>query len=153
MSNRRKLRASVATLTLATVLTGCAVTQRSDGDADRSAERLSAEHSVAFNRAIELVYEFRYSRAAEEFDRLAGVLATLGATGKAAEAIFWRGFCHEKMGEVKQAMVLYARCVLTDPSSPAARQATARHGRLRPLLAGEANPPARTDNAPGEQTD
>ena len=114
-------------LALAAAVSGCASQTPQDA---MSLQRMGRQQTVAFNRAMEMVHDLKYEQAAGQFESLAVALDQTGPRPKAAEAIFWRGFCYEKMGRTTEAMMLYGQCVQKDPSSLAARQAADRQGWL-----------------------
>jgi len=100
-----------------------------------------------FDEAVALAAEGRYDAAAEQFARLAEMYesrlqirtAPDAASdfdtrdlrrGRAAEAVFWLGYCREKQGLTDGAAALYRRVIEEYGDMPAARQARLRLGHL-----------------------
>jgi len=108
------------------------------------AQRVGRENLLALNRAVEMIYDARYSQALPELERLTTVFNQAGAAGLAAETVFWQGFCREKLGGLEEPMALYLKCIKRDSASRASRLAAERFTRLQQigrarLEAGQAN--------------
>jgi tetratricopeptide (TPR) repeat protein len=99
-------------------------------------DRPSAKVSVAdsdrqtFDEGVALASQLRYADAAEKFSRVLGRFSAVGDRTRAAETMFWLGFCHEKQGRVDQAKGFYNRLMDLYADTAAARQASKRMVRL-----------------------
>ena len=125
-------KANIVVLVVAGLLSGCAAPQAMyTRYIPRTRPGIPEQHGTAFNRAVEMVMRFEYAPAAEEFRRLEAVFSEAGAPRRTAEAVFWQGFCHEKLGNTEQAKQLYRRCYEIDRTTPAARQAVRRYARIQ----------------------
>jgi len=102
---------------------------------------------AGFDEAVALAADGRYDPAAERFGRLAEMYEyeqqseavpdaagqpdtrALGR-GRAAEAVFWLGYCREKQGLADEAAKHYRRVIDEYGGAPAARQARLRLAHL-----------------------
>ena len=131
-------RTNLLILIAATVLAGCEAQPASRMPGDQpgqdayiSPQGIDEEHVVSFNRAVEMASELRYEAAAAEFIRLIRLFERLGAAEQSAEAIFWLGYCYEKIGRPDEAKVVYSRCLMKYPRTLAAEQAAFRVNRIQ----------------------
>ena len=79
-----------------------------------------------FDEAVALVGELKYQQALARFERLEPAFLTAGETAKAAECIFWRGYCLEKLSRNDQAAGAYRIVIEQYSAAPGARQAARR---------------------------
>ena len=84
----------------------------------------------AFNEALALVADLRYSQATAKLIPLIEAFELVGQQNRAAQATFWVGYCHEKQGQEDEAVDSYNRVVRTYPQTSASRQATERLSRM-----------------------
>lgn len=94
--------------------------------------RLSKQREAALAKAVELVTELKYAEAAEKLAPLVKGFDAIGNLTRAAEAMFWTAYCHEKLDRRTQADDLYRLVVRKYPQTPASRQAAERLSRLEP---------------------
>lgn len=99
--------------------------------ADRSV-RLSRQREAALAKAVELVTELKYTEAAAKLAPLVKDFDAVGNLTRAAEAMFWTAYCHEKLDHRTQAEDLYRLVVRKYPQTAASRQAAERLSRLEP---------------------
>jgi len=128
-------------------LSGCAARQPSRSVLPFQPDAARRDLDAGFDEAVALAAEGRYDAAAERFTRLARMYEyqppgqaapdTAGGTdardlrrGRAAEAVFWLGYCREKQGLLDDAAALYRRVIDAYGDAPAARQARLRLGHL-----------------------
>jgi len=131
-------------LLIATALAagGCAMTYK---QSPQPGERLSEARSAAITRAAVaetelqeaegLIAQQRYGEAMRKLAPLAAIFEAAQDTGKAARAVFWTAYCHEKEGRTADAAALYESVTRRYGGTPAARLAGDRLGRLRPAAA------------------
>ena len=86
----------------------------------------AGELEAAFEQAMGLIDELRFARALAKLTQLEPTVAAAGRVELAAECVFWRGFCQEKLSRPAEAAALYRR-VLEDyaetrVSAPARRR-------------------------------
>jgi len=93
--------------------------------------RAEAADVAELNEAISLIYKLQYEQAAARLTGLTGRLEASGDATRAAEALFWLGYCREKQGRIDEAVQLYRRILQAYGDTPAARQASQRLWRLR----------------------
>jgi TolA-binding protein len=91
-----------------------------------TANRAAGDAERQFADAVDLVANLHYAEAAERFVELAALFEDLGHRPRAAESLFWLGYCREKQGLAAEAEAAYHRVVLTYAETPAARQASER---------------------------
>lgn len=84
----------------------------------------------AFNEAVALTESLRYEEAAARFGQVFERLSNIGNRPKAAESLFWLGFCREKQGRLTEAGEIYRRVTQEYTSTTAAREAGERLSRL-----------------------
>ncbi len=86
--------------------------------------------SKAIDEGVGLVGERRYAEAEMKFRRVEVWFQAEGDKARAAECLFWIGFCREKQGRTVEARGQYDKLIRDYPGTAAARQATERMGRL-----------------------
>ena len=79
-----------------------------------------------FNEAMALVAELRYGRATAKLLPLIARFEADGKPERAAEALFWVGYCYEKQGQEADAADVYNRVVRAYPQTSASHQASER---------------------------
>jgi len=79
-----------------------------------------------FNRAVEMVAELRYDDAARAFVAMIPRFEAAGDAEYAAEAIFWAGYCNEKLDRPAVATEYYQRVLRQYPHARPADLAAAR---------------------------
>ncbi len=93
-----------------------------------------------FDEALALVADLQYKQAADKFHSVVDPLDEAGDHRRAAEAVFWFGYCREKLGDLDSARrqayrdsarLLYKRLIEHYPKSAAAARATARLAALK----------------------
>lgn len=78
------------------------------------------------------VFSLRYTQAEMLLAPLPGVFVAGGDRVRAAESIFWLGYCCEQLGRVDQAEIRYLDVLREFPQTPAARMARVRLQLLPP---------------------
>jgi len=86
-----------------------------------------------FNRAVEMVAELRYDDAARAFVAMIPRFEAAGDAEYAAEAIFWAGYCSEKLDRPAVATEYYQRVLRQYPHARPADLAAARLRLVPPL--------------------
>lgn len=85
-----------------------------------------------FNEGVSLASELRYEDAWREFEPLADKFETAGDPEHAAEALFWAGYCNEKLGRNEKAAAEYQQLLQEYPGSRPAERAAERLKALTP---------------------
>lgn len=93
---------------------------------------LREEAQKNFDQALALVAQLCYDEAADRLSPLVETFDAAGDPARAAEAMFWLAYCHEKQGRTDRAASLYQNVIRSFPATPAARQAADRLTRLSP---------------------
>ena len=88
------------------------------------------EDVAAFNEAVQLTSSLRYNDAIEQFEAVLPRLRAVGDDDRSAEAMFWMGYCYEKLGHTDGAAQWYARVRAMYPKHRVAEQATGRQANL-----------------------
>ncbi len=83
-----------------------------------------------FNDAISLVESLRYEAAAGKFRQVFDNFVFAGDRSRAAESLFWLGFCREKQQQVAEAKAIYLRVAEEYSETRAAQQSDRRLSRL-----------------------
>jgi hypothetical protein len=124
-------------LAAALALAGCAKSEAPEAEGEAPAGSQAADaisvvrpDLLVFDQAMGHLADLEYARAAALFEGLAGRFASVGDRRRAAESLFWLGYCREKRGDPTAAAALYERVRRDYPDTPAAAQAD---GRLRAL--------------------
>lgn len=94
-----------------------------------------------FDEALALVADLQYKQAADKFHSVVNPLDEAGDRRRAAEAVFWFGYCREKLADreigvmnqryLDSATKLYKRLIEYYPKTVAAARATARLAALK----------------------
>jgi TolA-binding protein len=87
---------------------------------------------VEFNRAVALIGELRYQKAISALAVQEGVAVSTHRIVRAAECAFWHGYCREKLGDRRQAAIIYRKLMDIYPRTPAAAQAARRLAAIEP---------------------
>ena len=131
-ARRTILLAVLATLVAGAA--GCAMDAGTFMDLMQPKPRPAASIPVAdlavLDEGVSLATELKYDEAAGKFEDALLRFEAAGAPQRAAEAMFWLGFCHEKRGRTEEARQVYRRLMGKYGRTPAARQASRRLGRL-----------------------
>lgn len=93
---------------------------------------------AAFNEAVAVTAKANYAIAADEFRRLGRLFETAGEFRRAAECLFWLGYCYEKQHLPNDAEVFYRMILLKYPQTHASKEAAKR---LERITSAEATPP------------
>lgn len=93
-------------------------------------QRVGTQDLAAFNRGVTLALEPRYEEAAGVFVELIPRFQAAGDRRRAAEAIFWAGYCYEKLSQYAMALEYYQRLVRKYSDSPATKRALQRLERF-----------------------
>ena len=96
----------------------------------RAVRHTSVDADIEFDVAVALTAELRYDEAAEKFSSLVKVFEASGKRSRAAEAMFWQAYCHEKRGDAARARKLYRLVASRYEETAASRQASARLSRM-----------------------
>jgi len=86
--------------------------------------------SKVIDDGVVLVGRRRYAEAEMKFSRAQVWFHAEGDKGRAAECLFWIGFCREKRGKAGEARKKYEQLIRDYRATPAARQAAERMRRL-----------------------
>jgi len=90
-------------------------------------DRLIARQDLTlFHEAVALVYQFRYHEAQRKFTAVLSQLRRVGDDQRAAETLFWLGYCAEKQLAASQARRYYEQVVAEYPNARAASLAQER---------------------------
>lgn len=90
----------------------------------------AAADATKFEQAKELMRLAQYKPAIDAFSDVLPRLMKTNDFDRAAETLFWLGFCHEKSGDAPAAQLFYRRTLAEYPAAPAANQAAQRLARL-----------------------
>jgi TolA-binding protein len=96
-----------------------------------AAAQKAAVAEGAFDEAMMLVAEQRYTEALKKLTPLAATFEAAEDRPRAARVTFWMAYCHEKQGRQPEAIAMYERVQRTYPQTPACRLAAARIANLR----------------------
>jgi tetratricopeptide (TPR) repeat protein len=83
-----------------------------------------------FDEAVAEIARLEYAAAADKLTRALPAYERMGDRARAAETLFWLGYCHEKEQLTEEARRCYGRLVAEYPGSRAAEQARLRLGRM-----------------------
>jgi hypothetical protein len=97
---------------------------------DNRASVISAANIL--DQATAEVLALRYTQAEMLLIPLPGVFVAGGDRVRAAESVFWLGYCCEQLGRTDQAEVRYLDVLRDFPRTPAARMARVRLQLLPP---------------------
>ena len=90
----------------------------------------SAAAQAGLDAARALVTDLKYKEAAARLDRVVRSAAALPPP-RAAEAVFWLAYCHEKLGDRETAVLQYKHVTVKYRDTPAARHAQRRLSALQ----------------------
>ena len=117
---------------------GCSMSSRSAALEDARVHEVRAaaaqEAAVAegaFDEAMLLVAEQRYTEALKRLSPLTAAFEAAEDRIRAARVTFWMAYCQEKQGRQAEAIALYERVQRTYPQTPACRLAAARVAKLQ----------------------
>ncbi len=96
---------------------------------------------AAFNAAVEMVSKLQYVEGMAGFERVLPGLQDTSDHRRVAEAIFWLGFCSEKLGRPAEAISRYDSVIRRYSDSPASSRARVRLSQLRSAPSGENTTP------------
>ena len=89
-----------------------------------------ARGGADFDYALQLMADGKYEEAAGQLAPLAAEARAQGRPDLASKALFWQGYCSEKMGRTDDAVRLYDEVMKSYAGTAAARQAAERAGLL-----------------------
>ena len=117
-------------LLAATVLAGCQ--ERAPWFDIQAANRVRVSKAdvEAFNEAVALTESLRYEAAAGKFRQVFDSFSIAGDRQRAAESLFWLGFCREKQQRVAEAKAIYTRLTEEYSGTRAADEAAERLSRI-----------------------
>ena len=118
---------------LAWGLAGCGMAMEDAPPVDKAGLYRSSQKDPAsrrFHEAVLDVSDGRYAAAERSFRALGEALGARGDARRAAEALFWAGYCQEKLGRADAATATYRQVLREYPEQPAAEQAQWRLKRL-----------------------
>ena len=124
-------------LLLVVLMGGCSVANSPWQYNSRSLKVATQADLATFNEAVALVESQRYEEAVAKFRQVFDNFASSNDRQRAAESLFWIGFCREKQRRLDEARVIYLRLAKEYVGTRAAKEAYKR--RLR-LPVGGANP-------------
>ncbi len=131
----------IAVAAAAAVMSGCNARQLekaiinpdANGGTPATSLMSSEQDSVEqFNEAVGMVADLQYEAALPKLLTVSIDLEAAGDQARAAEAMFWLGYCHEKLDHNQDALDTYTRIIRDYPMTTAAREASARLTRLSP---------------------
>jgi TolA-binding protein len=124
--------------TVALAAAGCSMSSRGTAQEDarvHEARAAAAQEAAiaeeAFDEAMMLVAEQRYTEALKRLSPLTATFEAAEDRTRAARVTFWMAYCQEKLGRHAEAITLYERVKRTYPQTPACRLAAARIANLR----------------------
>lgn len=85
---------------------------------------VSSQTASAFNEAMTLLENLRYTEALSRLDRVVARAEVLGDKKRTAECRFWQGYCYEKQGMYPVAREMYQKAAAYEdmPAASLARQ-------------------------------
>ena len=89
-----------------------------------------AQNVAAFDDAVNLAARLRYDEAADKFARVLVRFEAAGDRRRAAETMFWLGYCYEKTGRAQDAADSYQKVMQKYPDLPASSWAKERSSIL-----------------------
>ncbi len=142
MSARLANIVTIVAIAAATAVAGCAAPQLDKATALNSAANSvpgdaatnSSDQDIVaqFDEAVAMVADLQYEAALPKLLTVGIELEAAGDRARAAEAMFWLGFCHEKLRHDQDAMDTYTRIIRDYPATTAAKEAGARLTRFAP---------------------
>jgi len=97
---------------------------------NRSAKVATQADLATFNEAVALVESQRYEEAVGKFRQVSDRFEQTGDSQRAAESLFWIGFCREKQRRLDEARAIYLRLAREYAGTRAAEQARKRRLRI-----------------------
>ncbi len=94
------------------------------------ARQSDAEDMKAYQKAMELVTALKYQEAVGEFVTLVRSFRAAGDDAQTAKAIFWAGFCYQKLKRHGTAAEYYSQVMRHHPNTREAELAKARRDQL-----------------------
>ncbi len=92
----------------------------------RPATYADVEVLSTFNKAVLAAADGHYPEAVSLFEEASRQFKLQGDLARAAEAVFWIGYCYEKQSRPTEAAKFYRRVMETYPNTRASRQAQER---------------------------
>jgi len=86
--------------------------------------------AVALEEAVATIAQSHYAEAAAQLMSLSVRLQTQRDNRRAAESLFWLGYCYEKLGRTGEAAQAYGRVMREYPEQPASHQAEQRLSQM-----------------------
>ena len=117
---------------LGMVMAGCGASPMFEGvELTQVRQRTSdVEDMKAFQKAMELVVAREYQEAVGEFVTLVRSFRAAGDDVQTAKAIFWAGFCYQKLKRHGTAAEYYSQVMKHHPNTREAELAKARREQL-----------------------
>ena len=113
--------AIVAALTAAAALTGC--NAKGEYSRDELPPRATQRDVATLEEAVALAMNFEYAIATGKLLQVAPRFEAAGDKRRAADSLFWLGFCHQKQGKSAEARQVYTTVVQKYPREQAAGKA------------------------------
>ncbi|HUS47114.1 MAG TPA: tetratricopeptide repeat protein [Phycisphaerae bacterium] len=88
------------------------------------------QDAATLEQAVAMIAESRHAEAAAQLAPLSERFHSRNEAKRAAESMFWLGYCYEKLGRPNEAAGLYGRVVQEYPQQPASRQAGLRLSQI-----------------------
>ena len=101
--------AIVAALTAAAALTGC--NAKGEYSRDELPPRATQRDVATLEEAVALAMNFEYAIATGKLLQVAPRFEAAGDKRRAADSLFWLGFCHQKQGKSAEARQVYTTVV------------------------------------------
>ena len=117
-------------LLLALVMGGCSAGYSPWQYNSKPAKVATQADLATFNEAVSLVESQRYEAAAGKFHQVFDNFALAGDRQRAAESLFWIGFCREKQRRLDEARSIYLRLAEEYAGTRAAEEANKRRLRI-----------------------
>ena len=111
MSSR--LRTLLLTLAAAALLCGCGIAQFRPIESDQTGvvSRTVVGVMIVYREALTLIDKLEFDAAAAKFQQVIGQFDAAGDMVHTAEAMFWLGFCREKLDRDDQARQAYVTVI------------------------------------------
>jgi len=104
------------------------------------ARELLSPEAPDIDAAVALASNLRYVEAEARFRQMGVWYAAAGQSDRAAECVFWTGFCLEKQGRIPEARTQYDKAMQKYPNTIASRMSAERLRRLSAQPAAPAGP-------------
>ena len=92
----------------------------------RAVSPVTSQDVDEFHQALALVSQLQYRQATVKFKRVLGRFEAGRDATRAAETMFWMGYCYEKQDRLAEADAAYGKLLQKYPATPAAEQARRR---------------------------